>query len=93
MTEMDKFRDMLTDDGIKWKDKSCVGDLPITRTHFSYHGERWSVVHGFGTYGGFNRIEKDKGLLELMSNAVNGGEPIGYLTVEEAMRIVRGEEE
>lgn len=93
MKEMDKFREMLNSEGIKWKDASCDGYLPITRTHFSYRGEHWSVIHGYGTYGGFNRIEKDKGLLELMSDAVNGGEPIGYLTAEETMMIVRGEQE
>lgn len=91
MSEMSKFREMLNTEGVKWKDKSWGGYFPITRTHFSYRGENWSVIHGFGTYGGFNEIEEDKGLLELMNDTVNGGEPVGYLTAEETMRIVRGE--
>jgi hypothetical protein len=77
--EMVKLRQMLNEHHIKWVDKS---DMQIDRTHFYYRGFHWSVVNGYGTYG------EDEGLLELMSNAVNGGEPIGYLTADEVMKMV-----
>ena len=83
--EMIKLRKMLNDEGIEWSDVSCLYFLTINRTHFEHRKYHWSVINGYGTYGG------DEGLLELMSNAVNGGEPIGYLTAEECMAYVRGE--
>lgn len=97
--EMIKFRKLLDENGIKWEDASTKEkplldgfdfhiDFHIDRTHFTYKGNNWSVIHGFGTYGGYSNFERDKGLLELMSNAVNGGEPVGYLTADQAMRLV-----
>lgn len=89
--EMTKLRKLLTEQGIEWHDDSDTLKLNITidRTHFEYRDYFWSVINGFGTYGGYSfRSEKNKGLLELMSNAVNGGEPVGYLTAEEAMKLI-----
>lgn len=84
--EMIKFRNMLDAANIEWHDASAKGVLtPIDRTHFTYRGYDWSVIHGFGSYGGWSYSYPDEGLLELMSNAVNGGNPIGYLTAEQAM--------
>lgn len=51
----------------------------------------WSVIHGYGTYGGFSSIDADRGLLEVMSDAINNGEPIGWLTAERVMQYVKGE--
>lgn len=89
--EMIKFRELLDEKCIEWHDASCGGSIPISRTHFDHRGYEWSVIHGYGTYGGFNRFVKDEGLLELMSNAVNNGEPVGFLTAEEAMKLVIGQ--
>lgn len=83
--EMTKLRKMLNDEEIEWRDASSFDFLFINRTHFEHRKYFWSAINGYGTYGG------DKGLLELMSNGVNGGEPIGYLTAEECMAYVRGE--
>ena len=92
--EMKLFREMLDAEHIKWHDASSLcGELSIYRTHFEHRDYHWSVIHGFGTYGGPSYIYDDRGLLELKSNAVNCGEPIGWLTAEEAMRYVRGENE
>ncbi len=90
--EMVKFRKMLDADGIEWHDASTLDEYTIWRTHFTHRGDRWSVIHGRGTYGGlsaFNGV--DHGLLELMSDDVNGGEPIGWLTAEQVMAYVRGD--
>ena len=95
--EMMKLRKMLTKAGIEWYDYSD----PITtslngislqtyRTKFDYRENHWSVIHGFGTYGGWSSLKEDEGLLELMSEAVNGGEPVGCLTAEEVMEYVTG---
>ena len=89
--EMTKLREALTANEITWTDASDEGLLPITRTHFEYKGYKWSVIHGHGTYGGFSLLEPDAGLLEIMSNAVDDGNPIGWLTAEEVMDLVLGQ--
>lgn len=90
--EMTKLRKLLTEQGIEWHDSSTPPEYPIQidRTHFDYEGYSWSVINGFGTYGGIGifRNKKNMGLLELMSNAINDGEPIGYLTAENVMELV-----
>ena len=84
---------MLDAENIKWHDASDPEDSPfyICRTHFEHRGYDWSVIHGFGTYGGPSYLYDDKGLLELMSGAVGDGNPIGCLTAKEAMQYVRGD--
>ena len=86
--EMIKFRNLLDQHNIRWIDKS---DEIIDRTHLNYRNYHFSVVNGLGTYGGYMIYEsKNRGLLELMSNAINEGEPVGQLTAEEAFKIVLG---
>ncbi len=89
--EMEKLREALTANDIIWTDASDKGLLPITRTHFEHKGYKWSVIHGFGTYGGWSHLEPDAGLLEVMSSAIDGGEPMGWLTAEEVMDLVLGQ--
>ena len=91
--EMYELRKMLDAEGIDWHDASELGMCPIWRTHFEHRGYWWSVIHGYGTYGEFSSIDADYGLLEVMSEAINKGEPIGWLTAERVMQHVRGEEE
>ena len=96
-TEMEKFRSLLDEAGIEWWDDSEMDhfagpDTYMERTKFEYRGSDWSVIHGFGSYGGYDRISKDKGLLELLSSAAGDGSPIGYLTARQAMKLVKGEE-
>lgn len=89
VAEMIKFRNLLESNNIEWIDKSDEGF--IDRTHFYYRNYFFSVVNGFGTYGGINVLNgKNMGMLELMSNCINGGEPIGPLTSDEAIEIVLG---
>lgn len=91
--EMETLRDMLDEEQIEWQDASSLDAYPVHRTHFRHRGFKWSVIHGYGTFGGINPLtRKDVGLLELMSDAVNDGDPIGWLTAEEAMEYVLGEE-
>lgn len=90
--EMAMLREILNAEHIEWHDASEESEMcPICRTHFEHRGYKWSVIHGYGTYGGFSSIDKDKGLLEVMSDAINGGEPIGWLTAEEVMQYVKGD--
>lgn len=89
--EMIKLRKLLTLYGIEWHDSSDTPDyhLHVDRTHFDYKGYKWSVINGYGTYGGFGIFsDKNMGLLELMSAAVNDGEPIGYLTASQVITFV-----
>lgn len=87
--EMIKLRKLLTLYGIEWHDASENFPLQIDRTHFDYKGYKWSVINGYGTYGGFGIFsDKNMGLLELISAAVNDGEPIGYLTASQVITFV-----
>lgn len=89
--EMKKLREGLTKRGIEWKDMTQYGppgheELWICRTTFEYHGKTWSVLHGFGTYGGFSHYIHDDCKLELMVGLYSG--PIGRLTAEKVFRLM-----
>lgn len=88
--EMVKLREELDKRNIEWEDKSTVEEFfTVYRTHFEYNNCKYSVIYGFGTYGGLNLSTKSNfKLLELMSEAVNKGEPVGYLTAEQVIEIV-----
>lgn len=89
--EMEKLRELLDAEHITWNDASREGEMcPMCRTHFRYRGYKWSVIHGYGSYGGYSIITADEGLLELMSEAVNGGDPVGWLTANQVMEYVKG---
>lgn len=64
-------------------------DSTIFRTHFEYGGYKFSVIYGYGTYGGKSAFTgHDSGLLECMTEKVNGGEPVGHLTAADVIAIV-----
>ncbi len=94
--EMKKLRDGLNERKIPWhdaSDKGMIGDKPsniwICRTHLSIKGIKYSVINGYGTYGGIAFIgQRNKGLLEAWSSAINNGEVTGYLTAEEILKII-----
>ena len=91
--EMVKFRKLLNDNLVPWHDASSFrcGRTSIDRTHFEWRGYQWSVINGFGSYGGYDFTNPhNQGLLELMSNAVNGGEPVGFLTADDCIALVLG---
>lgn len=83
--EMKKFRELLDQNEIEWIDDSEALDTEryICRTHPKNH-KRWSVVNGFGTYGGYGFNEKNEGLLEVMLD----GEILGYCKAEESYKLV-----
>ena len=90
--EMIKLRQMLDDRGIKWKDVSEVypqSKFYIHRTHFTFDEIDYSVINGYGTYGGYDSFDHvNKGLLEIMGEGVNNGDPLGWLTAEEVLKEV-----
>lgn len=100
--EMQKLRNALDKMGVEWDDASEEWLTPpysngknladrrdyICRTHFSYKGSRFSVINGFGTYGGYDTmLPESEGLLEVM---VNGKEPSGFLTADTVIKMVKG---
>ena len=90
--EMEVLRDYLTKQQITWFDVSAIlDDIWICRTHFWLNGNKWSVIHGFGTYGGFSSIDKDFSLLELMATPINDGDPVGYLTGKQVIEYIEHE--
>lgn len=86
---MDTLRDVLDVDGIKWENKSPDakefegGTFVLLRTHITYRGKFYSVILGTGTHG----WEDYK--LELLSDQVNDGNPVGNLTVTEVIDIMK----
>lgn len=51
--EMLKLRDMLNKMNIDWEDDSdSPSEHMIYRTQFYYNEDAYSVIYGFGTYGG-----------------------------------------
>ena len=67
-------------------------DTTMFRTHFEYGGYKYSVVYGYGSYGGKDAFTgHDGGLLECMTEAFNGGEPVGCLTAAEVLNIMEQE--
>lgn len=66
-------------------------DTTIYRTHFDANGSQYSVISGFGTYGGFDPVEnKDYGLLECM---IDDNDPKGWLTADDIIKLINGENE
>ena len=89
--EMKRLRKYLDEKGISWSDKSEVyySKFWICRTHFELNGYKWSVIHGYGTFGGIMMWNnKDNGLLELMTECIDGGEPRGSLTADEVIELM-----
>lgn len=85
--EMEILRIFLTEEDIQWVDKS---DELICRTHFDFQKKHYSVINGLGTYGGqMNGSKYNQGLLEVM---IDSDEPIGYLTAEEVVKLMYGED-
>ena len=62
-------------------------DTTMYRTHFTRNGDDYSVIFGFGSYGGISPSGPgfDNDLLELMRNEED---PIGYLTAEQALEYI-----
>ena len=91
--EMQKLRDGLDARGIPWIDHSETGDSGsgywMCRTRFEYNDTIWSVIHGYGSYGGYDVFcKKDSELLECMCDLVNDGEPEGHLTADDVFKLM-----
>ena len=66
-------------------------DTTIFRTHFEHDNYKYSVIYGFGTYGGVDVLSgHDFGMLECMTEKINGGEPLGNLTAKDVLDIIDG---
>ena len=95
MSEMEKLRSLLDEAGIEWRDESEMEDFAgpgtyMERTKFEYKGEPWSVIHGYGSYGGYDCYSRDEGLLEVMKGYPDGDQT-GFLTAAQAMKMIKGE--
>ena len=65
-------------------------DVTIYRTLFSLYDYNWSVISGYGSYGGFSPLNgKDGGLLECMTGCINGGEPVGCLSAADVIKMIK----
>lgn len=86
--QMQTLRDYLDHIGIEWDDVSDMSELWVCRTHFDYNGHHISVIHGFGTYGGFSYSNCDTKLLEM---SLDYCEPIGDISWTRAINILQKE--
>lgn len=92
--EMIKLREKLDDLKIEWVDKSFKskfkmgGKVYIDRIHFDYNDKHYSVINGYGTYGGYGiNSNKNEGLLEMM---IDSNAPEGYLTADKVIEKLKG---
>ena len=82
-TEMKRLRKMLDERKIEWYDDSTYSaTFWMIRTKFEYKGYDFSVINGYGSYGGYYN-GKNEGKLELMIDAC---EPIGHLTAKQVIQ-------
>ena len=87
--EMQKLRNYLNENNIPWEDGS--EDKPMfwmCRTRFDIGDRNFSVINGYGSYGGLGWHGKNQGLLECWIN--QKGEPEGYLTADEIIAKILG---
>lgn len=64
-------------------------DVTIYRTHFTINDINYSVIYGYGTYGGYDPVfDKDGGLLELWAKNYNNDEPCGYMTADDVIKAI-----
>lgn len=96
--EMLQLRAELDKMGVEWVDASdewkigeydtCINFFYICRTHFNYNGKRYSVINGYGSFGGYDMFSYDnKNLLEIM---FPNNEIEGYLTAEDVLNLIKG---
>lgn len=97
--EMQKLENLLKEEGIPYANQSdnfgIFSTMPkyaeIERIHIYLKKSMTrlaSVVHGYGTYGGYSKADKsdDGGLLEVMT--WRDDDPIGYVKADEAFRMI-----
>ena len=90
--EMNILRNYLDKHEIKWEDISYHPENMrwICRTRFIFNGIVYSVIHGYGTWGGvFGKKNTDYGLLEFYNFH---SAPVGYLTADDIISRVFGKE-
>lgn len=88
--ELNKLKSYLDSHKIKYVIKSDpeMTHYRIERIHFNINDYLWSVIHGYGTYGGFDPFTgDDKGLLELYTTQIQP-DPFGMLTCTEIIELI-----
>lgn len=88
--EMEKLRKWLNDKGIEWFDYSDASFMPqeelallseVHRTRFRINDVDFSVINGYGTYGGSGVLDENEGLLEMKCS--NEDDVRGWLTAQQ----------
>lgn len=84
--ELKKLKEYLKSKNIPYTTPNTDGDYPINRVKFNIGINNFSVINGYGTYGGFDAVYKEnQGLLEIM---INDNNVIGCLTCESVINII-----
>ena len=83
--------DITTEERIKYFISQGISELfadsTMYRTHFEHKGKKYSVIFGYGSFGGINAIEpsQNNSLLEMM---IDDDEPVGWLTADDVLKII-----
>ena len=93
--EMQKLRNWLDEHEIPWEDASDDYKTEISgyeywicRTWFAI-SNKWSVINGYGTYGGVQVLNKQNlGLLEVSTKSTG---IVGFLTADDVIQAVEKE--
>lgn len=88
--ELNKLKSYLDSHKIKYVIKSDpdTAHYRIERIHFNINGYLWSVIHGYGTYGGLDPFTgEDKGLLELYTTQIQP-DPFGMMSCTDIIELI-----
>lgn len=81
--------DITTEERIKYFISQGISELfadaTMYRTHFEHKGKKYSVIYGYGSYGGINAIGQNNYLLEMM---IDNNDPKGWLTADDIFKIL-----
>ena len=85
---MNELRQWLDDNNIQYRDESSEWDTYFMhRTKFTIKGNDFSVINGYGSYGGISISGVNEGFLECWVN--QKGEPEGYLTADDVIQKIK----
>ena len=64
-------------------------DITMYRTYFIINDIEYSVINGYNSYGGYSPfLDRNLGLLEIMAEPINNGEPCGHMTADDIINLI-----
>lgn len=64
-------------------------DITMYRTYFIINDIEYSVINGYNSYGGYSPfLDRNLGLLEIMAETINNGNPCGNMTADDIINLI-----